>query len=313
MNKSVLIKALFLLVTFVVSTILPSILNVKANPFFPKGSVAHDPSPPSFEVQSPKPEQRLNPTNDVWLKFKVTVPLTSWDGIGTTFGSIISVSYILDSKQEQNLVIYKNDEHGAISYSINLGRLSGGKHTLKISAEGSGWYGTATHDLYAGSKPSFKEVMQTKSLNNSVQYDFWVEDSSNIIISSPSEELNLPNLSIPKESINYTITNKNGSYWAKIQGKYPIKILNSNTPQINLPMLYPTPPNTTNIHIKLNGQELNWSNYTQTYPDLLHHTAIGEWSMIQCILENVSESFLLEIQYKHPIQQIDGSLSLIHI
>jgi hypothetical protein len=76
---------------------------VKANPFFPKGSVAQDPSPPLIEVQSPTPEQRLNPTNDIWLKFKVTVPKTSWGSIGTTFGSITSVSYILDSRQEHNL------------------------------------------------------------------------------------------------------------------------------------------------------------------------------------------------------------------
>lgn len=311
MNKVKLSRSFTILFVAILCLLSLTVLNVKANPFIPKGSVAQDPSPPSIEVQSPTPEQRLNPTNDVWLKFKVTVPKTSWGSIGTTFGSITSVSYILDSMQEQNLNLNKA-EYGVLSYSINLGQLSGGKYTLKIIAEGSGYYGIATHDLYAGSKPSFKEVMQTKSLNNSVQYNFWVEGSSNIIISSPTEELNLPNLSMPKEHINYTITNKNGSYWVKIQGKYPIKILNSNTPEINFPMIYPTPPNTTNIHITLNGKELNWSNYTQTYPETLHHTAIGDWTMIQCLIENVKDAFLLEIQYEHPIQQLKGIYTFLY-
>jgi hypothetical protein len=120
------------------------------------------------------------------------------------------------------------------------------------------------------------------------------------------------NLSMPKEYINYTISNKNGLYWAKVKGAYPIKILNSTNSQINLPMVYPTPPNTTNIHITLNGRELIWSNYTQTYPKTLHHTAIGDWSMVQCLIENVTDFFLLEIQYEHPIQLIDGSHTFLY-
>jgi len=127
-----------------------------------------------------------------------------------------------------------------------------------------------------------------------------------VLNAKAQEEPTTLKLSMPKEYINYTITNKNGSHWAKIQGKYPIKILNSNKPQINLPMVYPTPPNTTNIQITLNGQELNYNNYTQIYPETLHHTAIGDWTMIQCLLENVTDTFLLEIQYEHPIQQIEG-------
>lgn len=119
-------------------------------------------------------------------------------------------------------------------------------------------------------------------------------------------------LAMTKEYIAYTITNKNGSYWAKVKGTYPIRILNSANSQINLPMFYPTPPNTKNIHITLNEKELSWTNYTNANSEALHETAIGNWSMIRCLLENVTDSFLLEIQYEHPIQQIDRSYIFLY-
>ncbi len=115
-----------------------------------------------------------------------------------------------------------------------------------------------------------------------------------------------PQLSMSVEHINYTIAGINGTLWAKIDGNYPITILN----QLNcneLSMVYPMPPQTTNIHLTLNGQELEWSNYTQTYPGSLHQTAIGDWWMISSVLENVSDSFLLEIHYEHPLEALNGS------
>ena len=122
----------------------------------------------------------------------------------------------------------------------------------------------------------------------------------------------IPVLSMPKEYINYTITSENGQFWAKVHGKYPIIILNPSCLPTQLPMVYPTPPNTTNIHITLNDLEVSWSNYSDLYPEVTHHTAIGEWSMVQCMLENVSESFLLEIQYEHPIRLIDECFTFLY-
>ena len=77
-------------------------------------------------------------------------------------------------------------------------------------------------------------------------------------------------------------------------------------------MVYPTPPNTTNIQITFNDKEVSWTNDSQIHPEALHHTAIGDWSMIQCILENVSDSFLLEIQYEHQVQQINGEYVFLY-
>ena len=119
-----------------------------------------------------------------------------------------------------------------------------------------------------------------------------------------------PQLSMPIEHINYTITDINGSLWAKIDGYYPISIQNSASDI--LPMLYPMPPNSTNIHLYLGDHELEWSNYTQTYPDFLHKTAIGDWWMVSSVLENMSDSFLLQIHYEHPLERVNGSYVFLY-
>ena len=77
-------------------------------------------------------------------------------------------------------------------------------------------------------------------------------------------------------------------------------------------MVYPTPPNTTNIHVYLENKELSWTNYTQTYPDQLHHTAIGDWWMIYSVLGNVSDFFELKIHYEHPLQIINDSYLFLY-
>ena len=155
------------------------------------------------------------------------------------------------------------------------------------------------HDLSDGSHTLFVHISATAD-NGFTTF----ADSSKVVAFTKINPFSSSTLAMAKEYINYTITKKNGLFWAKVEGKYPINILSnlSNSP-IELPMIYPTPPNTTNINITLNGQELSWSNYTQSYPNAFHHTAIGEWSMIQCVIENVLDSFLLEIQYEHPVQQ----------
>lgn len=77
-------------------------------------------------------------------------------------------------------------------------------------------------------------------------------------------------------------------------------------------MVYPTPPGTTNIHVKVNGTELAWSNYTEVYPNILHHTAIGDWAMIYCVVSPVSDYFLLTIHYEHPLAVVNGSYLFLY-
>jgi hypothetical protein len=120
-------------------------------------------------------------------------------------------------------------------------------------------------------------------------------------------------LTMPKEQINYTITRVNGTWWAKIDGTYPLHILTEadgapSCVPAELPMVYPTPPNTTNIHMKVDGVELEWSNW----PQGTHHTAIGDWSMVYCLITPVSERFTLTIHYEHPVERVNESYIFLY-
>ena len=132
--------------------------------------------------------------------------------------------------------------------------------------------------------------------------------------SAESDDSAFPVLSMPLEYVNYTITSINGSLWAKIDGTYPIQLLNQsnlNTPYL-LPMVYPTPPETINIKISLNEKDLAFSNYTQDNPSFLHHTAIGDWAMIYSVLPLESNVFTLKIHYEHPLQSVNGSYLFLY-
>jgi hypothetical protein len=133
-------------------------------------------------------------------------------------------------------------------------------------------------------------------------------------VASANPDSSFPTLAMPVEYVNYTITRVNGTLWAKIDGDYPIYILNQSDCNFNgeLPMVYPMPPGTTNIHVFLGDKELSWTNYTEAYPDALHHTAIGDWGMIYCVLSNVSGSFVLKIHYEHPLQVVNGSYLFLY-
>ena len=133
-------------------------------------------------------------------------------------------------------------------------------------------------------------------------------------------------LKMPEEYIHYTISRVNGSLWAKVDGTYPLtkfstecqdQALSINNTWFTftgdtLPMVYPTPPGTTNISVKINETELDWSNYTQIVPDAVHYTAIGDWPMISCTIYPVLDQFILKIHYEHPIMLMNGSYTFLY-
>ena len=133
-------------------------------------------------------------------------------------------------------------------------------------------------------------------------------------------------LEMPEEYINYTISLVNGSLWAKVDGTYPLtkfgiecqdQALSINDTWFTftgdtLPMVYPTPPGTTNISVKMDETELEWSNYTQSFPDATHYTAIGDWPMISCTIYHVLDQFMLKIHYEHPIMLMNGSYTFLY-
>lgn len=119
----------------------------------------------------------------------------------------------------------------------------------------------------------------------------------------------LPIIKMPKEHIDYVITRVNGTLWAKIDGTYPMQILTeaNGAPSCvpsEMSMLYPTPPNATNIHLKVNETELDWSNWPH---EDTHHTAIGDWNMIYCVVMPVSDQFTIKIQYEHPLEKVNSN------
>jgi hypothetical protein len=133
-----------------------------------------------------------------------------------------------------------------------------------------------------------------------------------------------PLIAMPEEYVNYTITNVNGSLRAKIDGTYPLHILfgpeqeytwDSTSYQVvsgPLALVYPTPPGTTNITLSMNETHLSWDNFTEIYPNALHHTAIGDWPMINCTIYPIPEYFTLKIHYEHPIMLINGSYTFLY-
>ena len=130
-------------------------------------------------------------------------------------------------------------------------------------------------------------------------------------------------LSMPEEYIDYTVCRVNGSLWTKVDGTYPLNKVDVECQNgmndtwftfsgDTLPMVYPTPPGTSNISVKVDETELEWSNYTQTVPEAVHYTAVGDWPMISCTLTPVRDQFTLKIHYEHPIMQNNGSCTFLY-
>jgi parallel beta-helix repeat protein len=129
---------------------------------------------------------------------------------------------------------------------------------------------------------------------------------------TPSPSSPQASISMPQEYINYTVSNINGSLWATVDGVYQMHISPDLVGQ-EIQMVYPTPPGTTrDIRLSLDGQTISWSNYTQTNPEALHYTYLGEWPMITCTILPSSTDFQLRIHYQHPIMQANGSYLFLY-
>ncbi len=136
--------------------------------------------------------------------------------------------------------------------------------------------------------------------------------SPNIVkpVTADSENYKTP-LSMPKEYINYTIVpDQQGTLWALVDGYYPIYLPENFTG--NLSLLYPMPPQTTNISVSVNDMQIDWINFTQSNPAETHHTAVGDWWMIYINPTVAAPYFSLKIHYEHPIEKINGSYLLLY-
>jgi hypothetical protein len=132
-------------------------------------------------------------------------------------------------------------------------------------------------------------------------------------------------LSMPEEYINYTISWVNGRLWAKVDGIYPLTKFEIESQDQShwtgtkftftgdtLPLVYPTPPDTTKITIEMDKKSLTWSRYNQIYSYATHYTALGDWQMISFTIQPVLDHFTLRIHYEHPIEQVNGSHAFLY-
>jgi len=138
--------------------------------------------------------------------------------------------------------------------------------------------------------------------------------------------LPVPPLKMPEEYIDGTISLVNGTLWAKVDGTYPLYKFDVGDQDpviwINYTgwgfvadyqnVLYPVPPNTTNISVKMNGTELSWTNFTETLPEAIHPTAIGDWSYITWGIRPIPDHFVIKTHYEHPIPTKDGNFTFLY-
>lgn len=179
-----------------------------------------------------------------------------------------------------SLITYNLDNKTIVSISenITLTNLSEGAHNLTMYASGN-----------------LANIGESKTVHFEIKLD---------------SQISQPTISMPKEYLDYTISLLNETPWAKVEGTYPICY---QDPQTNgsILMVYPIPPGTTNIEVTLNGTQLNWRNFTENFPNALHHTALGDWSMIEANF-NVSAFFVLQIHYDHPIMIENGTYRFLY-
>jgi hypothetical protein len=188
-----LTRILSLLISTLAATLLVHVAT--ANPFMPSGSWSDEPIPPSINVQSPSETQNYHSGSDVWLNFTVTEPLTNWYSTesfrypktyATTSGNLTQVRFSLDGKQDipvskisesalKNSGLY-NPQGGVLHFSVNLGQLSVGQHTIDINAEGSTYYGNLTHSSWSDSFQNYVQASdKTKIVHSSLQSSFVVD------------------------------------------------------------------------------------------------------------------------------------------
>ena len=189
---------------------------VSANPFMPSGSWSDEPIPPSISIQSPTESLNYWSGSDVWLNFTVAEPLTNWYSAGsisypdyyaTTLGNLTQVSFSIDGKQANNLSkisesplkSYKiyNPKSGLLHFSVNLGRLPVGRHTINITADGSAYYGNLTHSAFSDSFPIDTDKSdKTKFLSSSLQRNFVVDDAPPITFMTPFSPASVATVSL---------------------------------------------------------------------------------------------------------------------
>jgi hypothetical protein len=191
---------LALLMSTVSATLLVDVAT--ANPYMESGTYYGEPTLPSINVLSPSEKLTYWIGSDVWLDFTVTLPVTWWydtktnDTHSADVGTLTKVSFSLNelSQKDANKISEYEGVGAYSSYSVNLGRLSAGQHTLIISVKALGEYGVInlTQDIHLGSNYSY--VAKTKLVQSSASINVNVDSlrpitPPNITLLSPTNKI----------------------------------------------------------------------------------------------------------------------------
>lgn len=160
----------------------PALVNVTvADPYMPSGTYNGEPTPPQINFQSPTQKITYWIGSDVWLDFTVAKPVTPWydtltnHSASASEGTITEVTYSLDGAPPTGT--NKVSEYVGVgsyySYSINLGRLAAGHHTIVTTAGGSAQHGpiTLTQDIHLGSNYTYVPQFEFVSNSASISFD----------------------------------------------------------------------------------------------------------------------------------------------
>jgi hypothetical protein len=292
-----------------------------ANPI--GGYYPHYPPPcPQFTVNSPA-NNTSYPADLATLNFNVsTVPWIAYFAGNNDPNHAYSLAYSNIQCWIDNMLWNEFNYSESSNYSTPITWLSVGRHSIELNASTSGeyWkvvgtdaqgynYNNLTNGISTGSSGKIYFTIEQPRPNSNPPTTQKPPTPS--LDNQQQQSAEMPLISMPVEYVNYTISNVNGTLWATVDGTYPMHI-SPNWVNQELPMVYPTPPETTNIIVKLNGQEMGWNNYTQFYPDAVHYTYLGNWNMIITAIQPTAADFLLTIHYQHPVEQANGSYLFLY-
>jgi hypothetical protein len=129
-----------------------------------------------------------------------------------------------------------------------------------------------------------------------------------------------PIVSVPEMQVNATISRVNGTLWAKVDAAYQMDtvyafgdtyqaenygfgLLVNPSPFITVTVAYdrldaqfPVPLNTTNVSVKMDGQELDWAPTNRTY-----HLFDADLPELHWKISPVPSDFSITAHYEHPI------------
>jgi len=113
----------------------------------------------------------------------------------------------------------------------------------------------------------------------------------------------VPSIMMPYEYITADVIVRNGTTLVKVEGTYIFVSFFRN-----VSMSYPIPPNSTQVVVKMDGDEISYSYSSKIYP-----TILGDFQFINWTLAVPdSGGFAIEVDYEHLLPEIEGNYTFLY-